>query len=336
MFRNILALTGVLVLYSCSTKEPKINGASLEMPRNEIHNHELSKLKEMNVDWVAMIPYAFSRPEETFVRWGEGHWWGENPEGIIKCIKMAHEEHIKVMLKPHVWVGGGQGWLGDFDFEEDSKWADWEAEYRDYIVSYAMLADSLNVEMLCIGTEVRKSVVKRPQFWRDLTKEVRKVYSGKVTYAANWDNYKNVTFWSDLDYIGVDAYFPLSSKARPTVDELVEGWGPIAEEIGELSEKEGRPVLFTEYGYKSIEYTNSGHWRYREDSVATSHSNQAIAYEALYQSVWEKEWMAGGFFWKYHFDHMMNDSHEYLTRRYTPQGKETEAVIREWYGVKNE
>ena len=308
----------------------KINGVNLEMPRNPIDYVELMNLKKMNVEWVSVIPYAFSLPGKTFVKTGNSGWWGENPEGVIHCVKMAHSGGMKVMLKPHVWVGGGQGWLGDFDFDSEDKWKAWEKEFSNYILSYALIADSLDIEILCIGTEVRKSAANRPEYWRKLIQKVRKIYKGQVTYAANWDNYHNVNFWDDLDYIGIDAYFPFSDEAIPDKMEISQGWKKVASSLGHLSEKYKIPVLLTEYGYKSVEYTNMGHWKYREDTLKTSNKAQAVAYEGLFENIWQEDFVAGGFFWKYHFPHMM--SGEYLNRRYTPQGKEAEAIITEWYG----
>ena len=50
------------------------------------------------------------------------------------------------------------------------------------------------------------------------------MYSGKLTFGANWYlEYEDVTFWDDLDYIGIQAYFPLTKKENQGVDELVKG-----------------------------------------------------------------------------------------------------------------
>ncbi len=333
MIRIFYLAVLAIVVMGCTDKPIKIKGANLEMPRNRIESPEMMALKEMNVEWVALIPYAFSRPGETFVRVaGDGNWWGESPQGIAECIRMAHAGGMKVMLKPHVWVGGGQGWLGDFDFEQEADWEAWEKEFSKYILSYAKLGDSLNVEMLCIGTEVRKSAAKRPQFWRQLIKDVREVYKGELTYAANWDNYMNVTFWDELDYIGIDAYFPFCDQPIPDKSVLQKGWAELAPELRKLSEENSAPILLTEFGYKSVEYTNMGHWKYKEDTLKTSNLAQKAGYEGLFENIWQEDFVAGGFFWKYHFEHMRRGGNEYLSRRYTPQGKDAELVIREWYG----
>jgi len=48
-----------------------------------------------------------------------------------------------------------------------------------------------------------------------LIKKIREVYRGKLTYAAEGINAKNIEFWDALDYIGIDAYFALTDKINP-------------------------------------------------------------------------------------------------------------------------
>jgi hypothetical protein len=301
------------------------------MPPQPISQSDINELSELNVGWVATIPYAFIRKNSSAVHFkNDGHWWGEGLDGTAACIFMAHEAGMKVMMKPHVWVSG-QGWAGEFEPKSEEEWKIWEDSNREYILTFAKLSDSLNVALFCIGTEYRKASSQRSSYWRKLIKEVREVYKGPITYAANWDEFDKVPFWDDLDYIGVDAYFPLSTQARPTIHELKGNWDKKLHHLEQLSIKHNKPVLFTEYGYQSIEYTNSGHWNYDEDTVKTSHEAQEVAYRALFESAWQKEWMAGGFFWKWHFK---NPGYEGGRERdYTPQEKSTETVIRDWYSV---
>jgi len=332
MIRSILVISSFIFLaaLSIAPSSKKINGVSLEMPPQRIGMSQIGSLDEVNAGWVAMIPYAFSSPTEPAIRIASsGHWWGETVEGTSECIRMAHRAGLKVMIKPHVWVRG-HGWPGDYDLKDEVKWKTWEKEYTTYIMIYAKVAADLDVELLCIGTEYRKAAEQRPEFWKGLIKKVRAVYSGKVTYAANWDNYEKVKFWGELDYIGVDAYFPLSKKPRPSVAELKTNWKKWETKLKAQSDVYKRPVLFTEYGYKSIEHANTGHWNYKEDTLKTSMANQVIAYEALFQSVWQRDWMAGGFLWKWH----LRDDPKFgglENRRYTPQGKPAAKVIAKWY-----
>lgn len=310
----------------------KMKGVSLEMPGRKIGPERMSTLKRVNAEWAAMIPYGYSERGDAEVHFNyEGEWWGETIQGTTECIEMAQKQGFKIMLKPHVWVVG-QGWPGDFDLKTEKEWLIWESSYEKYILALAKVAQEKEVDLFCVGTEYRKAVVKRPKFWKSLIQKVKGIYTGKLTYASNWDNFHLVTFWSELDYIGIDAYFPLSREAKPQLATLKKNWNPIRKQLKQLSEKEGRPILFTEYGYKSIEYATSGHWNYKEDTVKTSMQNQADAYAAFFETVWQEDWMHGGFLWKWHI-HEGEKIGGTSNRRYTPQGKPSETIIREWYGA---
>ena len=79
--------------------------------------------------------------------------------------------------------------------------------------------------MLCIGNELQSVVANNPGYWRQLIHEIKQVYTGKLTYAENWDQFQNVPFWDQIDYVGVDAYFPLKTS-NPTVAVLTALWKP--------------------------------------------------------------------------------------------------------------
>ena len=66
-------------------------------------------------------------------------------------------------------------------------------------------------------------------------------------------------FWEKLDFVGIDAYFPLTEKNDPTTEELIAGWQRHAEEIEQwLKQKQlDKPVVFTEIGYCSADGTNT-------------------------------------------------------------------------------
>ena len=88
-------------------------------------------------------------------------------------------------------------------------------------------------------------MLQKANFWNHLIKEIKKVYTGKLTYAANWDNYENVTFWKKLDYSGIDAYFPLSDAKTPSLQNCFIGWESHFKMIKNLSKEVNKPVIFT-------------------------------------------------------------------------------------------
>jgi hypothetical protein len=190
-----------------------IHGFNLVAPRVQFSIDSLKSIQQLGAGWIAVVPYAFCDPESGAVVYGNGkQWWGETPEGIATTIQMAHSLGLKVMLKPHLWVKG-QGWAGDLDFDDEKEWVHWETQYSAYIATYAKIAAAQCIEMFCIGTEVRKSTKKRSTFWVSMIEDIRKEYQGSLTYAANWDEFEEVDFWDKLDFIGVDAYFPISSDS---------------------------------------------------------------------------------------------------------------------------
>ncbi|MEQ9221812.1 MAG: hypothetical protein RLO17_27395 [Cyclobacteriaceae bacterium] len=308
---------------------PKMNGASLVNPPREITREQMAELKQLNVGWVAIIPYAFAQSGEPEISFNhERQWWGERTEGTKELISLARECGMKIMLKPHVWVRG-EGWTGDFTLNNEHDWKKWEEDFSNYILHFASLADSLDVELFSIGTEYRIPARERPDYWRKLIGEVRKVYQGNITYASNWDNFMNISWWDAVDYLGVDAYFPLVDKENPSTRELIKGWEPIVNELETFAEKWDKPILFTEYGFQSMNGAAGKHWELDRKQIPVNEELQALAYDATFQSFMSKKWYAGGFFWKWYF---FQRSPEQYTTDWTPQNKKAEQIIAKWYG----
>ncbi len=327
---GFVLLVGISALvFIPSDADEKINGVSLVSPPRVIPSDKVSEVKRINAGWVAVIPYGFSRPGQGRVTFDhERQWWGERTEGTSELISYAKSNGFKVMLKPHVWVLG-EGWTGDYKPHNEEEWKTWEQDFSNYILHHARLAASLNVEMLCIGTEYRTPAKERPEFWRGLIKEIKKEYSGKITYASNWDNYMNITWWDEVDYIGIDSYFPLAEGDSPSLEEIKAGWVPLKEELQSFSKEWKKRILFTEYGFQSVKGGAGKHWE-----VDKSHENadmevQSKAYEATFQSIWNEPWFAGGFLWKWH---LTTRGAERNKTRFTPQGKPAEKIIAKWYG----
>lgn len=310
------------------TDSIKINGVSLVAPRDSISSNSIESVKKINASWVAIIPYGFIDKTNPEVRFDSKYqWWGERSSGAITTIRYAKDQGLKVMLKPHTWVRG-EGWAGDFSLNNEQDWEKWEKSYEKFILRYAKIADSMHVEMLCIGTEYRKAATQRPEFWSQLIDKTRNIYSGKLIYAANWDNYDNISFWNKLDYIGIDAYYPLSDEKTPSSESLSQAWKKVIPELKQLSDRYKKKIIFTEFGYQSVDYSAKGHWL-RDDNLSdVNQEAQANSYQAIF-GLWEYDWFGGGFLWKWHTNHEVIGGPN--CKRYTPQNKKTETVISEFY-----
>jgi hypothetical protein len=288
------------------------------------------ELIQVNTTWVALVPYGFSQKGSPEVQFGSSRqWWGERIEGIKNSIELAHASGLKVMLKPQVWIRGG--WVGDVDFETEADWIIWQDTYRAYIMSFVKVAIEHNVDMICIGTEYRISAKKREPFWRSLISEIRKDYKGKLVYSSNWDSYDEVPFWDALDFVGISAYFPLTDMDTPIQMYLSFKWKSIVSKLKKFSLKFNKKILFTEYGYLSVDGAAGRTWELEKQvkQLNINEKAQANSLEALYEAFWKEDFWAGGFLWKWFPN---GHGHEgYPERDYTPQGKMAESVVKKWY-----
>jgi hypothetical protein len=158
------------------------------------------------------------------------------------------------------------------------------ASYKTMIVSEAQVAQQDGAQILCIGSELDQ--LTGPAYlseWTDIISAVRAVYSGKLTYGANWDvdispwTYggapagtgdftTQISFWKQLDYIGIDQYAAISDVPNPTLADLIAGWTQkstddvVNQTTGgqsliayyeSLSATLDMPILITEMGYQN-------------------------------------------------------------------------------------
>lgn len=127
--------------------------------------------------------------------------------------------------------------------------------------------------------------------WRKLIKEVRGIYKGQMTYAANFDNYNEVAFWDDLDFIGINAYFGLRNPNESITDPqkmkkaLEKGWVNVFEQVNSFRTKhklENKPMIFTELGYINRKKTTIEPWTGFGFSVVGTNQNERLI-------VWDRE-----------------------------------------------
>jgi len=300
-------------------------------PPSPIGSTEMDALLDINTEWIALVPYGFCRLGSPDIRYNlERQWWGEKKEGIETCIKLAHDKGIKVMLKPQVYIHGH--WVGDVDFKTENEWKLWEESYLEYINFYAEIAKNYDVEMFCIGTEYKIAAQKRPEFWRGIITDLRNEYTGHIIYSSNWDGFETVPFWDQLDFVGISSYFPLSDRTTPAVNQLKKSWRPVKKKLSKFYKKHQKKIIFTEYGYMSIDGCAGKAWLIEKDkdNRGINEKGQANAYEALLGAHWNEEYWGGGFLWKWFPAGMGHEG--YPEKDYTPQGKLSEIIIKKWYG----
>ncbi|PZX55679.1 glycoside hydrolase family 113 [Algoriphagus chordae] len=298
--------------------------------RSPLLGPELEALKATGADALSQTPFGFQNdknlPEMRWSKGNEGNWWGESTNGIKATFDSSARHEIMNMLKPHIWIRGS--WPGEIDMKSEEDWKTWFANYEGFILDYARMAEELQIPMLCVGTELELTS-KREDDWRKIIAAVRKVYSGKLTYAANFTEYEHVKFWDALDYIGIQAYFPLSTKEDPSLSDLKSGWKKNLSNINKVVRKYQKPVMFTEIGYCNTVDAAVEPWVWPNERRETelSEEMQALCYEAFFETAWEEPWMAGVFFWKWYPDG------KHRNPDFTPQGKQAEKVMQKYFSM---
>jgi hypothetical protein len=306
----------------------KINGISFVASNSPVDSIIIQPVIDVNANWVTLMPFGFmSTISSVNLQYNsKRQWWGETKVGIAKTAFEFHKKNIKIMLKPQIWIPNG-GFTGKIEMNNEQDWVTFEKSYEAFILDYAKVAADTNCELFCIGTELNNFVISCPDYWTKLIHKIKKIYKGKITYAENWDTFKNVPFIKQLDYIGIDAYFPLAREKTPTVAAIEKEWKVIKNEIKNLSIRHNKPILFTEFGYQSQDYTTLEPWNH-STSNAVNLTAQKNALEALFNQFWTEKWFAGGFLWKWYDKKSaggLNDTD------YTIQNKPSQSLVSTWY-----
>jgi hypothetical protein len=326
LFLSFLILIANQNLFAQNDKQ---KGVCWVAGREIVSEKEISELVNNGVTWISQTPFGWQRSPNlsdlNFQTSSDRIWWGESDEGISKTTTLAKAQGIKSILKPHLWVQNG--WPGDVEMKSDTEWQKWFSNYEKFIFHYALLAQSNRIEILCIGTELQKTISHEKE-WRALIKKIRSVYNGKLIYAANFHNeYEHIRFWDALDYIGIQAYFPLAKNQNASINELVNNWNKPLASIESIRNKYNKPVIFTEIGYRSDVDAAIEPWRWpgNNDKTPSSNEAQSKCYEAFFKAVWNKGWLAGAYFWKWY----PHGPRRLAEIDFTPQGKPAVKIMAE-------
>jgi len=279
-------------------------------------------LKKLGVRHVAiMVPTYQERANSTKIVTHD-FMDGDTPtdKALTHAIKTCRSLGLKVTLKPHVDCLDGT-FRGDIIPS-----VPWFDSYKKMIMRYARLAEAEKAEMFAVGTELESTTYERwGSNWRDIILAVKDVYKGRLIYSANWTEYEDVPFWDLMDFVGIDAYFPLTDSLNPTGVELQVAWSAVADSIGNWLTEKGlaKGVIFTELGYASSDGTNKQPWATL--SNPEDQKEQADCLDAALSVLSKRPWFKGMYLWQY-----------FPQDRWSPlgfpvKGKLAEDVLKKWY-----
>lgn len=284
----------------------------------------LSALKNTGANAVAIVPYTFTRTPTLPAPWPIPRDAGsENDECIIAMLAEAQKQGMFTLLKPQIWVT--RGWTGDINMNSESDWRQFFQYYGRWISHYALLAEIHQADALSLGVELPKATLGHEQEWRTIIAGIRRIYHGKLTYAANWgEEFENIAFWDALDYIGLNCYYPLSDKQTPSEQELEKGFADILSKAKEVQIKSHKPLWFTEIGFRSVEAP----WRNPHEEAqgrTFNEQHQALCYEIVSRQLAKWDGHAGIFWWKW--PSYLNHEGKNNTG-FSPYGKRAETTVK--------
>jgi hypothetical protein len=319
----------VLLAARPALAQPEYRGMSLtSFSQNALlspaSDQSIANMAAIGVDTVALNFFWFQDDELATTIEPDYSFYSASPASLAHAVDEIHANGMQVLLKPIVDLRNGV-WRAEI--EPSGAWLD---SYRDFIYDWALFAEEHGVEALSIGTEYRSSEPFEAD-WREIIAGVRDRYAGQLTYAADYGSYQSVAWWDALDYIGIDAYFPLSDDPDAPASELRRAWSDLGGTIEGWREGANldQTILFTEVGYRSADGAVTRPWDFNYvNSVDLNEQTQS--YEALLSSLWSENWWDGAFWWNWETDPNAGGPN---STSYTPQNKPAEDVLAEFYQI---
>ncbi len=311
-------------------KGASISARSTEDYASDSFKQSLKNLANTGANFVSfVIPYYQSNIYSNDLQAGNNT---SSDLALISGISYAKSLGMEVGIKIFAESKDGQ-WRA---LIKPSDANGWFTNYGTILNKYAQISKDNQVSLFCIGTEmVGLTGAANTQSWVTLINNLKSINSTtKYTYGAQWGGYadeKNtVQFWPQLDYIGLSAYFALSSYQTndPSVDFFKSAWDKINnEQIKPLQQKYNKNVLFTEVGYKSVTgaYVDPGDWN---TGGGYNGTEQAREYDALFSYFNSVPYIRGIHLWDWNSDPNYGGNGNI---DYTPQGKPAQDVMTSWF-----
>lgn len=243
----------------------------------EVWQNAVQDLHDNGFRHVSFIPIRYVNLSTGHLL-ADGHSQAPELAHVAAGVARAKSLGMTVTINPFVEPENFSQWRGFMNFTGAAETAFFQ-DYQQYLLDVAQVAQNNNVERMTIGSELRAIVrdSSHNEEWGNVITAVNGVFSGELGYAANWDNYRNgnltSTIWDNpaIDFMGVDAYFPLASNIQADAsgdhpdetfigilqnrwteildtDDHLDGGLGVLEFAGLRKSGAGMPVVLTEHG----------------------------------------------------------------------------------------
>jgi hypothetical protein len=252
--------------------------------------------------------------------------------GVARFVAQAKARGLYVLIIPHLWVETG-GWRGEVDPGNEAGWLAYQSSYRRFLLHWADVAAASGADAFSIGVECKSWSGRFGAYWTRLIADVRATFSGQLTYSANWDEADNVLFWDQLDFVGINAFYPLSESAHASYQAYATGAERAVAKAITLGTLVAKPVVFVELGYTARADAAVQPWLWPDDmrDVVVDEWEQARALAALTSAAASQPTFGGFFVWRYYAN--LDDVSQETSWGFSPHGKLAEQLLANVFGV---
>ncbi len=292
----------------------------------------LSLLRNLGTEWVSLV-VTWYQDSPHIPNLAPSLDSTPSDSAVIYVINRIHSLNMKVSLKLHLDCRNGE-WRGYIQPDSEGVWF---RNYLAFLKHYLQLANSFGVEEFVIGTELEGTTRNYEREWRMMIDTVRRYYSGRILYSANWNRYQtDLSFWDALDFVGISAFFPLTDRPDPSLEDLSNAWEyRWLPEISSFQRRVGKPIIFSEIGYRSVDGCNIRPWDWQMRGEVDT-TEQKGCYEAALFTFFYLPWFEGIYFWNWLTDPAQGGPN---CTDYTPNNKPAARIVADWYrriGIKEE
>lgn len=284
------------------------------------YRSRIDEIRALGANAISLMPFYFLENIDAVVIEAVP---GRTPSdaNIVATGNYAREQGLAVTLLPvvHIRKPGPRDWRGAYE-PAGERLDVFFQHYGRFITAQADLARELRADSLAVGSELLR-LERHADRWRALIEACRARFRGRLTYSANWDQYRPIAFWDALDYVGLTGYYTLATVRDPTRGDLRAGWRVPKRRLLQFLDSIDRTAVFTELGYPSRDGCAEKPWDYVTVTPYDG-AEQADCLASFFDEFAAEPRISGVFIYDWFDAGGAGDRH------YTPRGKPAEEVVR--------
>lgn len=298
--RCLAAVSLSLLIAACAPLDgPRLRGVNLLQTREVALDAPLAAesfraLRATGANTVALVPFLhLPGPRSLELGFADA----VTDAQLVGGIRHARMAGLMVIVKPQILVDGA--WAGAIEPESGAQWGEWFVKYGRAILHYAEIAQREQAEVFVVGTELKQA--DGQPHWRPLIESVRKVYRGRLTYAAhNLDGVEGFRHWDLLDRIGVTLYPPLGPSAGR--DNMGKTISAVTAGLEGIAARHGKPVLVAEIGIAAARGAQMRPWERPERCGTPADAGLQAEVLGLWLDALRRPWVDGVLVWNWYSD----------------------------------